>query len=63
MYVYVFLSQVSLQEDEYENYLRIAPECLDKLFLFSKDNIMQYIKNMQDATTPKRKLTTKNISC
>ena len=62
MQVCIFPSQVCLQnKEEYENYLRIAPECLDELYLYIlfKDNITQCIKNMRDATTPKQKLTTK----
>ena len=58
--MYIFLSQICLLEKEdYENYLKIAPECLDELFVHFKDNITQQIKNMRDASTPRRKLTTK----
>ena len=42
MQMYIFLSQVYLQEkEEYENYLKIAPEWLDELFVLLKDNIPQ----------------------
>ena len=29
------------EKEEYENYLRLAPECLDELFVLFKDNITQ----------------------
>ena len=35
------------------------PECFDGLFVLFKDNITQQIKNMREASTPKRKLTAK----
>ena len=41
-FVYIFLSQVYLQEkQEYENYLRITPECFDEFFVLFKDDITQ----------------------
>ena len=36
MQVYIFLYQACFQEkEEYENYLRIDPECLDELFVYT----------------------------
>ena len=38
--VYILLSKVHLEEEEeYKNYLRITPECFDKLFVLVKDDI------------------------
>ena len=38
--VYIFLSEVHLEEEkEYKNLFRMTPECFDKLFVLSKDNI------------------------
>ena len=42
MQVYIFRFQVCLQEkEEYENHLRIVPECFDELFVIFKDNTTQ----------------------
>ena len=55
--MYIFLSAVRLEEEEeYENYLMITPECFDKLLVRVKDVITKYIANMRDASTPKLKL-------
>ena len=60
MQVYIFLSQACLQEkEEYEIYLKLDSERLDELFVLFKDKITQQIKNIRDASTRKRKLTTK----
>ena len=62
--MYILLPGVHLEEkEEYENYLRITPECFDKLFVLVKDNITKQITNMRDASTLKLKLAAKNISC
>ena len=38
--VYIFLSEVRLEEEEeYKNYLRIASQCFDKLFVLVKGDI------------------------
>ena len=37
----------------------MTPECLDKLFVFEKDDIIKSLTNMRDASTPKLNLTTK----
>ena len=38
--MYIFLSEVCLQEEEeYNNYLRITPECFDELFVLVKGDI------------------------
>ena len=35
----IILSEIRLrEEEEYENYLRITPECFDVLSVFVKDN-------------------------
>ena len=40
--MYIFLSEVCLEEEEeYENYLRINPECVDDLFVLVKDDIIK----------------------
>ena len=38
--VYIFLSEVRLEEEEeYKNYLRIASQCFDELFVLVKGDI------------------------
>ena len=38
----IFLSEVHLEEkQEYENYLRITPECFNELFVLVKNDITQ----------------------
>ena len=37
--MYIFVSEVRLEEEEYKNYLKITPECLDELFVPVTDDI------------------------
>ena len=62
--VYTLLSDVHLEEkEEYKNYLRITPECFNKLFVLVKD-ITKKSTNIKDTSTLKVKLAGwKNISC
>ena len=54
--VFTLLSDVHLEEkEEYKNYLRITPECFNKLFVLVKD-ITKKITNIKDASTLKVKL-------
>ena len=59
--VYIFLSEVHLeQEEQYEDYLRIIPECFHELFVqFVNGNITIQIPNMRDRSSPQLKLATK----
>ena len=57
--MYIILSDVCLEEEEeFQNYLRITPECFDKLFVLVRD-ITKKSTNMRDAITPKLKLDAK----
>ena len=38
-YVYIFLFEVRLEEEEDKNYLRMTFECFDELFVLAKDYI------------------------
>ena len=54
--MYIFLSEACLEEEEeYENNLRIAPECFDGLFVPLKDRITKQTTNMGDSSAPKLK--------
>ena len=53
--MYVFLSEISLEEEEECNYLRINLECFDNLFVLAKDNITKQTANMKDASVLKLK--------
>ena len=63
MQVYIFLSQICLQEkEEYENYLRIASECLMSCLYFSKTILGSKLK-YEGCKHTKTKAHHKNISC
>ena len=63
MQVYIFLSQICLQEkEEYENYLRIASECLMSCLYFSKAILRSKLK-YEGCKHTKTKAHHKNISC
>ena len=63
MQVYIFLSQICLQEkEEYENYLRIASECLMSCLYFSKTILGTKLK-YEGCKHTKTKAHHKNISC
>ena len=55
--MYTLLCECRLEEEHIK--LRMTPECLDKLFVFEKDDIIKSLTNMRDASTPKLNLTTK----
>ena len=52
--MYIFLSEVCLdEEEEYENYLRITPECFDELLVLVKDSVTKLIANRRDTSLSK----------
>ena len=55
--MYVFLSEICLEEEEeeYKNYFRINLECFDNLFVLAKDIITKQTTNMKDASVLKPK--------
>ena len=59
--VYIFLFEVHLeQEEQYEDYLRIIPECFHELFVqFVKGDITIQITNIRDGSSTQLKLATK----
>ena len=55
--MYIFLSEVHLvEEEEYANYLRMTPECFDKLFVLGMSGIAKETTNMRDVSAPKLNL-------
>ena len=54
--MYIFLSEVYLEEKKYKSYLRITSECFDELFVFAEDNIAKQTTNIRDSSTPKPNL-------
>ena len=47
-YVHIFLFEVRLEEEEHKNYLRITPECFDKLFVLAKNVITKSTAIVRD---------------
>ena len=59
--MYIFLSEVRLaEEEEYKNYLRVTPKCLDELFVPVKYYITKKTTTVRDAGSAKPKHCTKN---
>ena len=53
--MYIFLSEVCLENEQEYKIIWIILECFDKLFVLVKNSITKLISNMRDASSPKTK--------